>query len=73
MYSLTEVSVRSGTKGSPAAWVVIKGVVYDVTGNSVYKSDGNYNLFAGHDVTIALAKMEFDKVGSPDWRRKLNV
>ncbi len=49
-----------------------KGVIYDVTGNNVYKSDGNYNMFAGHDVTIALAKMEFDKVGSPDWRKKLN-
>ena len=30
-------------------------------------------MFAGHDVTIALAKMEFDKVGSPDWRKKLNI
>ena len=73
LYSREEIKLRSGVKGVPTAWIVVKGVIYDVTGNAVYKSEGNYNLFAGNDVTIALAKMEFDKVGSPDWRKKLSL
>lgn len=73
LYSREEVKARSGVKGVPTTWIVLKGVIYDVTSNDVYKSEGSYNLFAGHDVTIALAKMEFDKVGSPDWRSKLSL
>ena len=57
---MAEVAERCGTKECPTAWVICKGVVYDVTGNEVYKSQGSYNLFAGNDVTVALARMSFD-------------
>ncbi len=69
-YTLAEVAQRSGEKG--VAWVIIKGVVYDVTNNEVYRAKGGYNCFAGKDATEALAKMDFEVVGSRDWRRKLN-
>ena len=51
---------------------MVKGVIYDVTNNEVYRSKGGYNCFAGKDATEALAKMDFEVVGSRDWRRKLN-
>lgn len=72
MYNLHEVSKHSGLKGTAAAWVVCKGVIYDVSSNNVYKSDGGYNCFAGKDATIALGKMSFEKVGERGWQSKLS-
>jgi hypothetical protein len=48
--------------------VAVKGVVYDVTRNQVYKSDGTYSVFTGRDATVALGKMAFDKIGEGGWQ-----
>lgn len=41
-------------------WVSVKGKVYDVTKSGFYGVGGPYNLFAGHDCSICLAKNSFD-------------
>lgn len=42
----------------------LNGNIYDVSyhgGDKFYKHEGAYELFAGRDVSVALAKMSFDK------------
>lgn len=42
----------------------LNGNIYDVSyhgGDKFYKGEGAYQLFAGKDVSVALAKMSFDK------------
>ena len=56
MVSLAKLAENNGQPGAKA-WVACKGVVYDVSSNEVYKTDGGYNCFTGKDATLALAKM----------------
>ena len=37
----------------------LKGVVFDVSSNEVYREGGGYHVFAGKDASVALAKMNF--------------
>lgn len=41
-------------------WVSVRGKVYDVTKSGFYGVGGPYNIFAGHDCSICLAKNSFD-------------
>ncbi|KAI0102782.1 cytochrome b5-like heme/steroid binding domain-containing protein [Nemania sp. FL0031] len=49
--TLEELAKADGTEGQKAY-----GKVYDVTGNKMYQTGGNYNVFAGKDASRALAK-----------------
>ena len=40
-------------------YVALKGKVFDVSSNEVYKEGGGYHAFAGRDASVALAKMNF--------------
>ena len=40
-------------------YVALKGLVFDVSANDVYKEGGGYHAFAGRDASVALAKMNF--------------
>ena len=55
------------------AWICNKGIIFDVSSNEVYRSEGGYNCFAGKDATLSLGKMEFELSGQREWREKLNV
>ena len=66
LISLDELAKHKGGKTKP--WVCLKGVVYDVSANEVYDAQGGYNVFAGHDASVSLATMLFDKIKERDWR-----
>lgn len=53
-------------------WVAIKGVVYDVTSNELYRPGGGYCNFAGKDASIAFGTMEFDDLKRRGWLKVLN-
>ena len=59
-------------KGTSQSWVVCKGVLYDVSKNTVFNSGGSSFCFSGKDATIALGKMMFIQVGERGWQSKLN-
>jgi predicted heme/steroid binding protein len=47
-------------KASKSIYVAILGKVYDVTGSDFYTPpDGPYSMFAGNDITFALARVCF--------------
>ncbi|KAI1121137.1 cytochrome b5-like heme/steroid binding domain-containing protein [Nemania abortiva] len=55
LITLEELAKADGSEGKKA-YVAIKGKVYDVTGNKMYQTGGNYNVFVGKDASRALAK-----------------
>jgi len=66
-FTLSELSEFTGEKDAPAGrvhapiYVGVKGTVFDVSfgGHEFYSKDGPYAMFAGKDVSRALAKMSF--------------
>lgn len=66
-FTRTELAVFNGEQPIPEGrihapiYVAIKGKIYDVSygGQEFYGKDGPYALFAGRDVSRALAKMSF--------------
>jgi len=59
-YTLEEVRKSNGKDNSPIL-IAIRGKVYDVSrGRQSYGPGGPYNVFAGHDATVALAKGSLD-------------
>jgi len=61
MRKLTMDQVQSTVAQGQALWLVIDGVVYDVSGSpQFYGAGGMYQAFAGQDCTWALAR------GHPD-------
>ena len=44
-------------------YVGCDGVSFDATESSEYQPKGSYGMFAGRDITVALAKNSFDKNG----------
>ena len=56
MITLAQLSENSGAEGQ-MAWVCNKGIIYDVSSNEVYRSQGGYNCFSGKDATLSLGKM----------------
>jgi len=52
---LKELAQANGEDGNKA-YVAIKGIVFDVTGNKAYQPGGSYAVFAGHDASRALAQ-----------------
>ena len=71
MITLEELEKNSGRPGEKA-WVCNKGIIYDVSSNPVYTSEGGYNCFSGKDATLSLGKMEFEFSGQSGWREKLS-
>eukprot|EP00904_Undaria_pinnatifida_P008944 jgi/Undpi1/517/HiC_scaffold_10.g03981.m1 len=75
-YSLEELRPFNGTTEIPEGYaaspiyVGIKGKVYDMSygGASMYGPGKSYNLFAGRDASVALAKMSFapEHLDNPD-------
>ncbi|KAI9857440.1 MAG: hypothetical protein M1824_004848 [Vezdaea acicularis] len=57
-----------GTQSGYPTLVAIKGVVFDVTGNSSYSPGGTYHVFAGKDASRALAKSSLKSEDAvPEW------
>ncbi|KAJ5578995.1 Cytochrome b5 [Penicillium hetheringtonii] len=63
-----ELSKCDGSDSSRPTLVAIKGVVFDVTRNSMYGASGSYKVFAGKDASRALAKSSLKPEDCvPDW------
>eukprot|EP01132_Coremiostelium_polycephalum_P003232 gene3232-4046_t len=62
-YTLEEIRKYDGlTNQNDPIFIAVKGKIYDVSSKpSMYGKDGSYNLFAGHDATVCLAKSSFEK------------
>ena len=72
LMTLKELKKYSGIKGQKA-YVCCKGVIYDVSQNEVYASDGGYNSLAGKDATLSLGKMQLELAGKRGWREALDM
>lgn len=71
LLSMEEVGKHCGGNGL-AEWVALRGVIWDVSSNAVYREGGGYHVFTGKDATFALGTMQFEDVGKSGWDRKLN-
>ena len=71
MMTLKDLKMYSGLKGQKA-YICCKGVIYDVSNNEVYQSDGGYNGLAGKDATLSLGKMQLELAGKRGWREALD-
>eukprot|EP01084_Bolivina_argentea_P067036 122166_1 len=57
----TDGDSKVGTKQPPPpVYISVERTVFDVTESEFYAPGGSYHLFAGHDVSFALAKLSFD-------------
>ncbi|KAJ5095216.1 Cytochrome b5 [Penicillium argentinense] len=66
--SLEELAKCDGTDPSRPTLIAIKGVVFDVTRNSMYGATGSYKIFAGKDPSRALAKTSLKAEDCvPEW------
>jgi len=54
LFTMEEIATFDGQDGRPA-YIVVNGVVYDVTGVSQWRSGTHFGFSAGTDVTEALA------------------
>ena len=54
-----ELEQYDGRNGK--VYIGCDGVIFDVTESSAYQPKGSYGMFAGRDITVALAKNSFDK------------
>ena len=41
----------------PTVYLALKNIVFDVSSSDFYKPGGPYHVLAGHDASVALAKM----------------
>lgn len=77
--TLDQLKQYDGTDPSKPIYISVRGRVFDVsTGKSFYGPGGSYAMFAGKDVSRALAKMstrDEDVIGSLDelTDKELNV
>ncbi|KAI5294351.1 hypothetical protein KEM52_004197 [Ascosphaera acerosa] len=53
--TVEELARCDGTNPDLPTYVAIKGVVFNVSRNPMYKPDGSYHLFAGKDASRGLA------------------
>jgi predicted heme/steroid binding protein len=64
-YSLAQVALRNG-QDRPEIWVVLNGLIYDVTKSRLWRDGKHYEHWAGQDLTDELkdaphTEMVFDK------------
>lgn len=59
MLTVEELEQYDGRNGK--IYIAVDGVIFDVTDGPSYQPKGSYSMFAGRDVTVALAKYSFDK------------
>jgi membrane-associated progesterone receptor component len=60
-YTAAELSAYDGTDPTRPVLLAIEGRVFDVTpGRSFYGKGGPYEMFAGKECAVALAKMSFE-------------
>jgi membrane-associated progesterone receptor component len=60
-YSVAELAQRNGTGEDKAIWLAIKGKIYDVSSKPHFYGPGaGYGMFAGRDVTRAMALASTD-------------
>ena len=55
--SFVELAKFNGEGGSDKIYFSLKGIVFDVSGSDFYKPGGPYHYLAGHEASVALAKM----------------
>jgi cytochrome b involved in lipid metabolism len=56
-YPSSELIKHDGSDPNVRVWVVVKGVIFDVSRNrSTYAPGGSYHIFAGKDVSKAFGK-----------------
>ncbi len=61
-YSAEELRAYNGSDPLKPVLLAIQGRVFDVTpGRSFYGKGGPYEMFAGRECAVALAKMSFDE------------
>lgn len=54
-YTKQQLALRNG-QDKPQIWVAFKGVIYDVTQSSLWRSGKHYEHWAGQDLTEELAE-----------------
>lgn len=60
-YARSELRAFDGRDEKTPVLIAVRGEVFDVTrGRAFYGPGGPYGAFAGHDCTLALAKMSLD-------------
>eukprot|EP00825_Cyclidium_porcatum_P016883 TRINITY_DN1976_c0_g1_i14.p2 TRINITY_DN1976_c0_g1~~TRINITY_DN1976_c0_g1_i14.p2 ORF type:complete len:175 (+),score=34.62 TRINITY_DN1976_c0_g1_i14:173-697(+) len=57
--SLDELHQNNGKNGSKI-YIALKQNVYDVSNSQFYKEGGSYAMFAGQEISVNLAKMDFN-------------
>ena len=65
-----ELKAYNGSEEGKAVLVGVRGRIFDVSeGREFYGKDGPYNIFAGIDASVALARMSFkpEDLQSTDW------
>jgi predicted heme/steroid binding protein len=53
VYSLAQVALRNG-QDKPEIWVVLNGLIYDVTKSRLWRDGKHYEHWAGQDLTDEL-------------------
>ncbi|MBK7107926.1 MAG: cytochrome b5 [Bacteroidetes bacterium] len=52
-YSKFQLALRNGFE-KEEVWIAYKGIIYDVTDSTLWRSGKHYDHFAGHDLTDEL-------------------
>ena len=53
VYSLAQIALRNG-QDKPEIWVVLNGLIYDVTKSRLWRDGKHYEHWAGQDLTDEL-------------------
>ena len=56
-----ELARHNGSGESGKCYLALKGIVFDVSNADFYKPGGPYHVLAGHEASVALAKMSKDE------------
>ena len=74
-FTYEELSKFDGQQ-EPQIYISIKNEVFDVSSSDFYKVGASYNVFAGHEASVALAKMkkepEYLDPSKYDWKTCLD-
>jgi len=59
--TLEELKYYNGTNNKKNL-IALKNIILDVSGSEFYSPEGSYGIFAGKDISVALAKSSFESI-----------